>query len=144
MVDPLNKVVSLISNSFKTYALPSKNLVYSSDYLFTALLRLINHIVRTKTLQESSMECQEIYQSWVDMPRQKNEQVGQDQTIAKLAAACEMSTLRGSRARQGSPCLTAGEDVNFNIYRISYYCFSYNRHSALLNIKLISFIYLSP
>ena len=87
---------------------------------------------------------QEIYQSWVDMPRQKNEQVGQDQTIAKLAAACEMSTLRGSKARQGSPCLTAGEDVNFNIYRISYYCFSYNRHSALLNIKLISFIYLSP
>ena len=37
---------------------------------------------------------------------------GKYKTTPKVAATCEMSTLRGATARQESPCLTAGEDVN--------------------------------
>jgi len=39
------------------------------------------------------------YKSRVGMPRQKNGQVGQHKTTAKVAAACEMSTRRGAKAR---------------------------------------------
>ena len=42
-----------------------------------------------------------------------NGQGGKHETTAKVAAACEMSTRRGAKARQESPRLTAGEDVNW-------------------------------
>jgi len=46
----------------------------------------------------------------------KNGQVGKHKTTAKVAAACEMSTRRGTKAQYETQCLTAGEDIkNFPI-----------------------------
>ena len=45
----------------------------------------------------------------------ENGQVGQHKTTVKVAAACEMSTHRGAKARYETQCLTAGEDVKWKI-----------------------------
>ena len=47
---------------------------------------------------ETKMQ-QEIYWSRVGIPKQKNGQVGQHKTATKVAAAWEMSTHRGAKAR---------------------------------------------
>ena len=48
----------------------------------------------------------------VGLPRQKNGQVGQHKTTAKVVVACEMSTRREATARYQTQCLTAGENLN--------------------------------
>ena len=46
----------------------------------------------------------------------KNGQVGKHKTTTKVAAACEISTRRGTKAQYETQCLTAGEDIkNFPI-----------------------------
>ena len=56
---------------------------------------------------------EEIYQSRVGLHQTKNGQVYQYKTTAKVAAAYEMSTHLGAKARYETQCLTAGEDVKF-------------------------------
>jgi hypothetical protein len=49
----------------------------------------------------------------VGIHQTKNGQFGQHKKAAKVAAAYEMSTHLGAKARYETQCLTAGEDVKF-------------------------------